>query len=163
MANDPDRSLGASDSPRASSAKSSRRNLRVLVIDDDSVFRKTINYVLGRRGNFDVYTAENGEEGVRMALDHKPDLVICDVMMRVMHGYATVAALRDNEEMRHVPIIMITGQGSPIGERRARAHGADYYLYKPFKLNELLDLIREALSHAREGRETGDWSGDIIM
>lgn len=117
----------------------------ILVIDDDTVFRKTLAFTLTRRG-YETRVARDGEEGLQLAEAEAPDLVICDVMMRGMHGYATVAALRDTPGLEHTPVIMITGQGNPLGERRARAHGADYYLHKPFKLPELLDLIGEALA-----------------
>ena len=137
----------------------------VLVIDDDRVFRKTLDYVLQRKGEFRVQLAEDGEEGVRIAAANPPDLVICDVMMRVMHGYATVSSLRANPDTRETPIIMLTGKGSALGERRAKVHGADYYLRKPVKLPELLKTIRMAIAKKQNNDSRGPtgWSNDLIL
>ena len=134
----------------------------VLVIDDDKVFRKTLDYVLQRKGEFRVLLAEDGEVGVELALKHKPDLV-CDVMMRGMHGYATVSALRTHSITKETPVVMVTGQGSALGERRAKVHGADYYLKKPFKLPELLKTIRSALAKRSDARGVSGWSSDVIL
>lgn len=136
----------------------SRETPLILVIDDDRIFRKTIHYVLQRKDKYQVILAENGVEGLELASKHKPDLVICDVMMREMHGYATASALRDTEGIEDVPIIMITGQGSPLGERRAKVHGANYYLYKPIKLPKLMEMIEWALT---KREKPSGWSRDI--
>jgi CheY-like chemotaxis protein len=103
----------------------------ILVIDDDRIFRKTLHYILERKREYRVALAEDGEVGINLALKKEPDLIICDVMMRGMHGYATIAELRTYEEMEDTPVIMLTGKGSTLGERRAQVSGADYYLYKP--------------------------------
>jgi DNA-binding response OmpR family regulator len=118
----------------------------VLVIDDDRIFRSALQYVLHRNAGFNVVLAEDGTEGLSLALQTPPDVVICDVMMHEMHGYATVEALRSHAATQHVPIIMMTGRGSSLGERRARMHGADHYVYKPVNFKELIDLIRTVLA-----------------
>jgi DNA-binding response OmpR family regulator len=118
----------------------------VLVIDDDRIFRSALQYVLHRNAGFNVVLAEDGTEGLSLALQTPPDVVICDVMMREMHGYATVEALRSHAATQHVPIIMMTGRRGSLGERRARMHGADHYVYKPVNFKELIDLIRTVLA-----------------
>lgn len=130
------------------SALQENRQPTVLVIDDDRIFRSALHYVLHRNAGFNVVLAEDGTEGLSIALQTPPDVVICDVMMRDMHGYATVEALRSNPPTQHIPIIMMTGKGSPLGERRAKMHGADYYVYKPVNFKELIDLVRAALGQS---------------
>lgn len=132
----------------------------ILVIDDDRIFRKTLHYILERKREYRVELAEDGEVGINLALKIEPDLIICDVMMRGMHGYATIAELRTYEKMGDVPVIMLTGKGSTLGARRAQVSGADYYLHKPIKLPELLKTIKAALSKKNQG---GDWSSDVIL
>lgn len=117
----------------------------ILIIDDDELFSNTVSFVL-EQSEHEVLTASSGVEGLELARQHRPDLVLCDVHMRNGHGYATAQALRERPETMGVPIVMMTGNASPFGESRSRISGADYYLAKPFSVDELMDVVRQALT-----------------
>jgi signal transduction histidine kinase len=112
----------------------------ILVIDDEAPLRHLILSALRTRG-FAVLEAEDGQGGVEMARNHLPDLVLCDVMMPVMDGYATVTALRSEPTTTSIPIVLMTGRPDNAGMRQGMTMGADDYLPKPFSIEELLATV----------------------
>ena len=118
---------------------------RILIIDDDRILRTLLQHILQQGGPYDVRLAESGEEGLELARTYRPDLILCDIVMRGLHGYSTVASLREIGELQRTPIAMITGKGSALAKRRALEHGADYFLKKPFKPRETLQAVRYIL------------------
>ena len=124
----------------------------ILIIDDDELFSNTVSFVL-EQGEHEVLTASSGAEGIEIARERRPDLVFCDVHMRQGHGYATAQALRDRPETAATPIVMMTGNASPFGESRSRSSGADYYLAKPFSVEELTDIVDRALAAKGDGAQ----------
>jgi len=113
---------------------------KILVIDDEAPLRQLILAALRSRG-FAGLEAENGQAGVDMARSHLPDLVLCDVMMPLMDGYATVAALRNDPATALIPIVLMTGRPDNAGMRQGMTMGADDYLPKPFSIGELLATV----------------------
>lgn len=113
---------------------------KILVIDDEAPLRQLIVAALRTRG-FAGLEAENGRAGVDMARSHLPDLVLCDVMMPVMDGYATVAALRGEAATAVIPVVLMTGRPDNAGMRQGMTMGADDYLPKPFSIEELLATV----------------------
>ena len=87
---------------------------RILIIDDDELFVDTVRFVLEQEEH-DVTDASNGVVGVELAISLRPDLILCDVRMRNMHGYVAVQELRNHPRTSNVPIIMMTGQASAYG------------------------------------------------
>ena len=81
---------------------------RILVIDDEEWLREMVQMALGQRG-YDVIGAPNGLVGVELARKELPDLVLCDVNMEKMDGYATLSALRSEEATATIPFILMTG------------------------------------------------------
>ena len=118
---------------------------RILIIDDDELFVDTVRFVLEQEEH-DVTDASNGVVGVELAISLRPDLILCDVRMRNMHGYVAVQELRNHPRTSNVPIIMMTGQASAYGERRSQMAGADFYLSKPFAVSELKEAVDTALN-----------------
>lgn len=129
---------------------------KILLIDDDELFRDTVKFVL-EKDRHTVFAASDGEEGLRIAEDEQPNLVLCDVHMKNMHGYATVQLLKGKSGTARIPVIMMTGRASAYGERRSEMAGADYYLAKPFSIEELVTTVDRALSEHSKG-----WSNDVI-
>lgn len=113
---------------------------KILVIDDEAPLRQLILSALRTKG-FAGLEAENGQVGVEMARNHLPDLVLCDVMMPRMDGYATVAALRNEPATAVIPIVLMTGRPDNAGMRQGMTMGADDYLPKPFSIEELLATV----------------------
>src|ERR1051326_606572 len=115
---------------------------RVLIIEDELPMRTALADVLGTEG-YRVLTAADGQAGLERAIEEKPDLILLDIMMPKLDGYAVCAELR--RLANPVPILMLTAKGQ-IEDRVAGLDvGADDYLVKPFSTQELLARIRALL------------------
>ena len=109
---------------------------RILVADDDAWILRMVTTVLEKRG-YQVETASDGEDALRRALAQRPDLLITDVMMPKMDGWALVKSLRARPESAFVPVIFLTALGTDDDRIRGFRLGADDYLPKPFRFEEL--------------------------
>ncbi len=112
----------------------------ILVIEDEDLIRESLEDLLLAEG-FDVITAENGDQGVKVALQNRPNLIICDVMMPILNGYEVLARLREDHHLRTVPFVFLTSIVDRRSNRKGMSLGADDYLEKPCTKDELLDAI----------------------
>lgn len=135
----------------------------ILVIDDDEKITSMLRRGLAFEG-YDVYTAQNGAEGLSMMLSADPDLIILDVMMPKVDGFEVCRRLREGGST--VPVLMLTAKDEVENRVKGLDIGADDYLVKPFALEELLARVRALLRR----KDTGGGSGsqrlifeDIIM
>lgn len=122
---------------------------KILVIEDDSAVRTLIHSAL-RMHRFEVYQADQGEMGVQLAKRHGPDLIICDIRMPKMDGFATLQALRADPVTATIPFIFLTGFSDRSDLRQGMELGADDYLTKPFTLSELLAAVTTRLNKHSE-------------
>src|SRR2546427_7986634 len=122
---------------------------RILIIEDELPMRTALQDVLEAEG-YRVLSAPDGESGLRRALDEKPDLVLLDIMMPRLDGYAVCAELR--RLSNQVPILMLTAKGKVEDRVTGLDAGADDYLVKPFSTEELLARVRALLR--RVSRQT---------
>jgi DNA-binding response OmpR family regulator len=113
----------------------------VLLIDDSETQRELVRDRLARDG-FAVVTAENGRDGLRRLYERSPDLVLLDVVMPELDGWATLERIRDVSD---VPVIMLTGQDEDEERIRGLRSGADDYVVKPFTPDELVARIEAVL------------------
>jgi len=114
---------------------------RILMVDDDPSIRKFVQANLQARG-YDVLTAGDGEEAIRMAENGKPDLIILDIIMPEMDGFEVCRRIRN---LSSLPIIMLSAREGENDKEKCDACGADDYLTKPFILRELLALVKTLL------------------
>ena len=121
---------------------------RVLVIDDDEGLRTLLKLTLERDG-YEVETAADGTEGLRKAFALHPDVVVLDVMMAEMDGWATCQRLR---QVTQTPIIMLTAVSDVSSVVKALSIGADDYVTKPCRLDELRARLRSVLRREQEAR-----------
>jgi signal transduction histidine kinase len=119
-------------------------NASILVIDDEPPLRQLICAALRGKG-FKVVEAEGGSAGVQLAREMLPDLILCDVMMPKMDGFATLAALRQDVATSAIPCILMTGRPDSAGMRHGMSLGADDYLPKPFTIEELFAAVNARL------------------
>lgn len=117
---------------------------RILIIDDDPTLAEMIGMRFETRG-YEVLLARLGKEGLRMAYEKHPDLVILDVMMPDMDGWETCRRLRD---MSDVPIVMLTAKVEEEDVVRGFRLGADDYVKKPFSVQELEERVRAILKRS---------------
>ncbi len=116
---------------------------KILVVDDQVSVRRLIEMTLVDTG-IEVIQADSGEQAVEQVRADVPDLVIMDVMMPGgMDGYATIDALRDL--CCDCPVLMLTAKDQKSEQARAREAGIDAYLPKPFRLQELLEVVESLL------------------
>ncbi len=116
----------------------------VLVVDDSSTMRKVIAHALEGAG-YSCDQAENGAEGLRLALQHPYRLVISDLQMPVMGGLNFIATLRSREKTRHVPVLVLTSAHEVETVERAKALEVSGYLLKPVVPERLLERVLQFL------------------
>ena len=121
----------------------------VLVVDDDHDIRELVRMLLERAG-YNVIDAGDGREGLRALHARRPDLVVLDVMMPGLDGWATLERIR---ELTDVPVLMLSARGQELDKVRGLKGGADDYVTKPFGRQELLARV-EALIRRRGAVET---------
>lgn len=132
----------------------------ILLIEDNDDIRNNTAEIL-ELSNYEVIVAENGKIGVEKAIEHKPDLIICDIMMPVLDGYGVLHALHKNDAIKNTPFIFLTAKTERNDFRKGMELGADDYITKPFSATELLnaidsrlnkiDLLKQELSSGMEG------------
>lgn len=122
---------------------------KVLVIEDAKDLRDDVVEMLSLEG-YNAEGAENGIEGVRLAREFYPDLIVCDIMMPELDGYGVLQNLRSTPETATIPFIFLTAKTDRVDMRHGMVLGADDYLTKPFRVNELLDSIRVRLEKIDE-------------
>jgi len=117
----------------------------VLAVDDEAGILRLIKLELSTQG-FRVVTAENGEGGLRMAEEHRPDIVLLDIVMPDMTGLEVMRKLR---ERTNIPVILLTAKGSDADKVRGLEMGADDYVTKPFSPKEVVARVRALLRRSR--------------
>ena len=114
---------------------------RILVVDDEPQIRRVLRTALGSRG-YEILEAQSGEEAVEQMFAARPDLILLDVNMPGMGGFAACREIRERSDL---PIIMLTVRNTEPDKVRALDAGADDYVVKPFGIEELLARVRSAL------------------
>jgi len=119
--------------------------LRILVVDDSSTTRRSAESMLTAEG-YEVVTAANGFEALSKVARHNPDIIFIDIMMPRLDGYRTCAIIRNNEQYRSTPVVMLTDRDGLFDRARGRVVGSDLYLAKPFTREELLATVAQHAS-----------------
>lgn len=121
---------------------SKSKELVVLVVDDSATIRRAAETMLTNEG-YKVISAENGFEALSKITRHHPDLIFVDIMMPRLDGYQTCAIIKNNNEFRNTPVIMLTSKDGLFDKARGRVVGSDQYLTKPFTREELLGAVKQ--------------------
>jgi len=131
---------------------------KILVVDDEENILSGLSYAL-KRESFEVYTADNGLDAVKLAREVNPDVVLLDRMLPGLDGLEVCRQLRAHSD---VPVIMVTAKDSEIDTVVGLEVGADDYITKPFSLNVLLARIKAVLRRSDVSAGGGDPSGESI-
>lgn len=108
---------------------------KLLIVEDNSEIRQ---FLLSEfNSSYQVFEAENGQEGLRIAMEHQPDIILCDVLMPVMDGMEFCRKIRHIEQLAHTPLIMLTARTTIEQQIEGLEQGADAYIPKPFDMNYL--------------------------
>lgn len=113
---------------------------KILVIDDEAPIRANLRRFLTLEGH-EVIEAENGRAGLEQVRRERPDLVLCDLVMQELDGYAVLAALLSDPATACVPFVFLTASADRAEMAQALARGARAYLTKPFRLDDLAKLL----------------------
>ncbi|RMS47374.1 Sensor histidine kinase/response regulator [Pseudomonas coronafaciens pv. garcae] len=116
------------------------RPLLVMVVDDSVTVRKVTGRLLERNG-MHVLTAKDGIDAMSLLQEHTPDIMLLDIEMSRMDGFEVVSQIRQNDQLKELPIIMITSRSGQKHRDRAMALGVNEYLSKPYQENVLLESI----------------------
>jgi len=116
----------------------------ILVVDDEQDLLDLIEYNLKKEG-FVVIKAENGLEGIKAAKEHKPDLILLDIMMPKMDGLEVCNQIRQDKEIKKTPIIFLTARGDEKTEVEGLNSGGDDYITKPISTTKLMSRIKAVL------------------
>lgn len=117
---------------------------KILLIEDNDDIRENTAEIL-ELSNYKVIVAENGKIGVEKAIEHTPDLIICDIMMPGLDGYGVLHAVHKNEAIKNTPFIFLTAKTERSDFRKGMELGADDYITKPFEGIELLNAVESRL------------------
>ena len=108
----------------------------ILLVEDEQTIRQVLQFSLGKQHN--VRTAANGEEAVDRVVERIPDLIVSDIMMPRMDGFALLHALRSHPETRVIPFIFLAAKADKMSRLKALRAGVDDYVTKPFDLEHLV-------------------------
>ena len=117
------------------------KKVRVLLVDDEPSIVKMVGKRLEVEG-FEVLVAMDGQEALKKVQTDLPDLVILDLMLPKLNGYEVCTMLKEDTRYQKIPVVMFTAKAQEQDEKLGLACGADAYIRKPFKAQELLDRIR---------------------
>jgi two-component system alkaline phosphatase synthesis response regulator PhoP len=117
---------------------------RILVVDDEIYIVHILEFSLTMEG-YNILTAFDGEEGLRVIEQERPDLVVLDIMMPKLDGYEVCRRLRKDERFASLPVILLSAKGRSIDREVGLQAGADDYITKPFSPRKLIEKIRELL------------------
>ena len=135
----------------------------ILIVEDEAAIVTLLSYNLEREG-FQVLEARDGEEGLLLATERRPDLILLDWMLPLLSGIEVCRRLRRTPQTRSIPIIMLTARGEEGDRVRGLNAGADDYVTKPFSPSELLARVRAVMRRARPSADAETLRcGDIVM
>ena len=116
----------------------------VLVIEDEEHIRTVVEYNL-RRDGFEVYLAEDGPAGLKLARQIRPEVILLDWMMTEMDGLEVLAELKHDKQTKHIPVVMLTARGMDSDMERAFEMGVDDCITKPFNPRVLGETVKKRL------------------
>jgi two-component system cell cycle response regulator DivK len=123
----------------------------LLIVEDNEMNRDMLSRRLARRG-YEVAMAADGQEGLRIAQDRTPDLILLDMGLPVIDGWEAVRRLKTNSATRHIPVIALSAHAMAGDRERALAAGCDDYDTKPVELDRLLSKIHNLLERSTPAR-----------
>jgi len=117
----------------------------ILVVDDDPVTRRVLQHYLGRAG-FQVITAQNGRDAIKLAKRELPQLIILDVVMPGMDGWTVLKSIQESEVMSTIPVLMLSGNAELVIKEESFNSGAQALLVKPINPEQLIMVVRRLLA-----------------
>jgi two-component system cell cycle response regulator DivK len=117
---------------------------KILVVEDTEDNRQILRDLLGMAG-YEMVEAHDGAQGVAMAAEHMPDLILMDIQMPVLDGYEATRRIKANPALVSIPIVAVTSYALSGDEQKARDAGCNDYIAKPYSPRQMLAKVREIL------------------
>lgn len=127
-----------------STVQNPRKQRKVLIVEDNEMNLKLFRLIIGSLG-YEVFSARNGEEGVRMAKEIMPDLILMDIQMPVMDGITAMDNIRVDENIKNIPVIALTSYAMKGDRERLLQHGFVDYIAKPVRKDSLIMAAKKVL------------------
>jgi len=125
---------------------------RILIVEDEDALVRILEFMLRTRG-YEVLSARDGAEGLRLAMNCRPDLIVLDIMLPALDGVSVCRRLKDDELYREIPIILLTAKVQPEAKLSGLDAGANLFLTKPYERATLLASIdRLVQEHRKKSR-----------
>ena len=125
----------------------------ILLADDSITIQKVIELTFSDE-DFELHTVGNGQKAIDEIRDVKPDIVLCDIIMPEKNGYEVCEFIKGNDDLKHIPVLLLTGAFEPFDQERAKTAGCDGFLAKPFEPQTLISKVRELLSNRSSAAPT---------
>ena len=119
-------------------------NKKILIVDDEQDIVETLKFILEAHG-YTCFCAYNGEDGLNLAKEIMPDLIILDVMMPKINGYKISRLLKYDNKYKNIPIIMVTARSQEQDRLIGEETGVNEYISKPFELEDILASVKKYL------------------
>src|SRR3990170_7798812 len=119
----------------------------ILLADDSITIQKVIELTFSDE-DFNLHTVGNGQKAIDEIRTVKPDIVLCDIIMPEKNGYEVCEFIKSSQDLKHIPVLLLTGAFEPFDQERARAAGCDGFLAKPFEPQTLISKVKELLVRA---------------
>jgi CheY-like chemotaxis protein len=116
---------------------------KILIADDEPGIRQLVRSMLAK--DYTVLGATDGRQAIDIAREQKPDLILMDIMMPDMDGYTACLAIKSDPATEAIPVVMLTGVGHELNKKLSQRFGADDYITKPFRLQELQEVVNRLL------------------
>jgi two-component system cell cycle response regulator DivK len=118
---------------------------RILLVEDTEDNRQIVRDLIDSIEDYELIEAHDGEAGLAMAGEHKPDLILMDIQLPVLDGYEATRRIKADPALKHIPVIAVSSYALSGDEAKTREAGCDSYIAKPFSPRQLLVKINEYL------------------
>src|SRR5574341_1885658 len=121
---------------------------KILLADDSITIQKVIELTFSDE-DFELHTVGNGQKAIDEIRSIMPHIVLCDIIMPEKNGYEVCEFIKSSPDLKHIPVLLLTGAFEPFDQERARQAGCDGFLAKPFEPQTLISKVRELLASAK--------------
>ena len=118
---------------------------KILIVDDEPNIVMTLEYTF-KKSNYEVFIARDGQEALDILKTNYPDVIILDIMMPMVDGFATLEQIRKDENLKHTKVIFLSAKNKESDIEKGLALGADAYMTKPFSIKKVVEKVEELLS-----------------
>lgn len=119
---------------------------KILIVDDEPNIVMSLEYTF-KKNNYEVFIARDGQEALDMLKVQLPDIIILDVMMPMVDGYATLEQIKKDERLQHCKVVFLSAKNKEKDIEKGLSLGADLYMTKPFSVKKLVEQTNELLTH----------------